>query len=171
MRRIPTPTAKDADQRKYDSRDGSLYLPGFVERFPTPLVSDQNGAGQSAKVQGGPNLRDYVRHYPTPTVNDAKNNHSPSTRRRSPPLAATVAMDLEAETGDPLDNSLRLSPDWVEALMGLPVGWTDPGKTVSRASCPTSKAAVPASPPAATPCPPSSPPTSEPASSTLGGSE
>ena len=50
--------------------------------------------------------------YPTPTCQDAKNNGSPSQkRRRTPPLNAVC--------GGPLN------PEFVEWLMGWPIGWTD----------------------------------------------
>jgi hypothetical protein len=50
--------------------------------------------------------------YPTPTTQDAANNGSPSqSERNTPPLNAVVGGTL--------------NPDWVEWLMGWPVGWTD----------------------------------------------
>ena len=53
-----------------------------------------------------------IQTYPTPTCQDAKNNGSPSQkRRRTPPLNAVC--------GGPLN------PGFVEWLMGWPIGWTD----------------------------------------------
>lgn len=50
--------------------------------------------------------------YPTPTVNDSKNNNPPSQKNRNTP---------------PLNSSVdgQLNPDWVEWLMGWPIGWSD----------------------------------------------
>jgi hypothetical protein len=49
---------------------------------------------------------------PTPTANDAKNTGSASRLRRH-----TVPLDGEARG--------PLNPEWVEWLMGWPIGWTD----------------------------------------------
>jgi len=49
---------------------------------------------------------------PTPTVEDSKNNGGPSqSRRNTPPLNAVAGG--------------KLNPQWVEWLMGFPIGWTD----------------------------------------------
>jgi len=48
---------------------------------------------------------------PTPTANDAKNNAGPSQYQRH-------AEALNVIAGGPLN------PEWVEWLMGFPVGWT-----------------------------------------------
>lgn len=50
--------------------------------------------------------------WPTPTAADADNDGGPAqTERNTPPLNAQVVCG-------------RLNPDWVEWLMGWPVGWT-----------------------------------------------
>ena len=49
---------------------------------------------------------------PTPTVQDAENNGGPSqANRNTPPLNSGAGGSL--------------NPNWVEWLMGYPVGWTD----------------------------------------------
>jgi len=50
----------------------------------------------------------------TPTTQDGKNNAGPSQHDRN-------SRPLNVQAGG------KLSPDWVEALQGLPVGWTDLG--------------------------------------------
>ena len=57
---------------------------------------------------------------PTPTTQDAANNGGPSQYSRN-------SLPLNAIAGG------KLNPDWVEALMGFPPGWTEVGKTESRA--------------------------------------
>ena len=58
-------------------------------------------------------LNDQVAHLlPTPTANDAKNNGSPSRYNRN-------SLPLDAIAGG------SLNPEWVEILMGFPVGWTE----------------------------------------------
>tara|TARA_R110000751_G_scaffold304328_1_gene419751 strand:- start:495 stop:713 length:219 start_codon:yes stop_codon:yes gene_type:complete len=49
--------------------------------------------------------------WPTPTVQDASNNGGPSQFRRN-------SLPLNAQVGG------KLNPQWVEWLMGWPIGWT-----------------------------------------------
>jgi hypothetical protein len=51
-------------------------------------------------------------NWPTPTAQDACNNGGPSQMHRN-------TKPLNAEIGGPLN------PEWVEWLMGWPIGWTD----------------------------------------------
>ena len=72
-------------------------------------------------VRGNPNS--HYKLWPTPTVQDAKNNAGPSQwERNSYPLnvAVHIGPDMERVKGGG-----ALNPDWVEWLMGWPVGWTD----------------------------------------------
>lgn len=58
-------------------------------------------------------LNDQIAHlYPTPTANDAKNNGNPSREKRHSP-------GLNGAAGG------SLNPEFVEALMGFPISWTD----------------------------------------------
>lgn len=84
--------------------------------LPTPLSGRstwQNSHGKQSFTLNGMALHN---KWPTPTVNDSKNNGGPSQHRRtergfSPTLNTVV--------------NGRLNPDWVEWLMGWPIGWTD----------------------------------------------
>ena len=84
-----------------------------VRKWSTPLASDTGRANKFA--QGGTPLSVQVRQWPTPTATDYKGSTGPGLRRGSTPEAVGV------ETGA----FGPLNPDWVEALMGWPVGWTD----------------------------------------------
>jgi hypothetical protein len=53
-----------------------------------------------------------VETFPTPTAQDAKNNGATSQHNRNTPPLNVVAGG-------------RLNPQWVEWLMGWPIGWTD----------------------------------------------
>lgn len=84
--------------------------------WPTPVATDGSHGGRVTPSKGreGGNLVEAVsaRMYPTPTTQDAANNGGPSqSERNTPPLNAVVGGTL--------------NPDWVEWLMGWPVGWTD----------------------------------------------
>ena len=88
---------------------------GSGSLLPTPTASQygfNKSQGQNAKHR--PSLAMMARHnmWPTPTVNDSKNNGSQSQRERKSP-------NLNAVIGG------KLNPNWVEWLMGWPVGWTD----------------------------------------------
>jgi len=65
---------------------------------------------------------------PTPTVQDAKNNGSESQQKRNTKPLNAVAINLSLEEiGDNGESPLRLglNPEFVEAMMGFPIGWTD----------------------------------------------
>lgn len=101
--------------------------------FPTITVADTiGGAARLTPVNGkmrrvsattgtvyGAKLRDVVskkNFFSTPTCNSAKCNGSPSQMRRHG--------SLDKEVGG------FLNPDWVEWLMGYPIGYTDPRRVM-----------------------------------------
>ena len=85
---------------------------GYGSLLPTPSAVSYGtnlggGAGRVGKER--PSLQHMARHNMWPTTQDAKNNGGPAQQRRNtPPLNALV--------GGPLN------PDWVEWLMGWPIG-------------------------------------------------
>ena len=93
-------------------------------------------------------LETYVRLYPTPRAHDAKSGDCPSERKRkSPGLETTILMEQEKfatpqsrdfrvgqryrwesqERSRNLNDQLggKLNPNWIDWLMGWPIGWTD----------------------------------------------
>ena len=80
-------------------RSGALF-PGVAWEHPTAA-----GAGS-------------VSLWPTPQARDWKDAGRTQGNRKSPNLGTAAAIE---STGPG-----RLSPEWVEALMGFPPGWTDP---------------------------------------------
>jgi hypothetical protein len=130
--------------RRGTMRSGRLYEPRTLERltsergysssrgaWPTPSASLPND-GESAETWvkraarlkekhnngngAGMPLAVAVQLWPTPGANDHKGSCAPGQRRGQ--------LD-EATENEP--GAARLNPSWVEALMGLPAGWTDPG--------------------------------------------
>ena len=91
---------------------------GSLQRVPTPCASDGDRGGRGELcgfVNGTKGYRG--EKVPTPTVNDSKNDGPPSQfNRNTPPLNCVV----KDSTGG------ALNPDWVEWLMGWPIGWTAP---------------------------------------------
>lgn len=85
----------------------------LVARVPTSTAEDDgNNQSPSPGATVRPSLSALVRRVPTPTTQDASNNGAPSQLDRN-------TKPLNAEVGGPLN------PEWVEWLMGWPIGWTD----------------------------------------------
>ena len=72
--------------------------------WPTPCLPGNGGSHGKRK------LKEML--WPTPTAHNAKECNSPSESKRNTPT-------LAAQVGG------HLNPDWVEWLMGWPIGWTD----------------------------------------------
>lgn len=91
---------------------------GFgLQPIPTPTVNDSRG-GRNATARrttdgnhhSGMTLVDYVTIYPTPRA-DARDNAGGSNSRRTAKQAGVYI-------------GRKLNPEFVEYLMGLPIGWT-----------------------------------------------
>jgi hypothetical protein len=123
--------------------------------WPTPLASNHTGAGHGPNKTGSPNLQTVVAMWPTPTVcgNHNRKGLSASSgdglativKQRTWPTATATASKgwsknhRRANSDDRLDYTverenfqpgqqtppMRLNPDWVEWLMGWPIGHTD----------------------------------------------
>lgn len=91
----------------------SASMPRIEERgfglWATPAAADSVGSTGGGQ---GRSLRTDVRMWPTPTTQDAHNNGGPSQHtRNTPPLNAVAGGSL--------------NPEFVEWLMGYPIGWTE----------------------------------------------
>ena len=89
--------------------------------FPTPRATDGEKGSRTAEgslkelARGhGVDLGSSVQIFPTPTCNDAKNNNPPSQRTEN----GRHSDQLNVVAGG------SLNPEWVEWLMGFPIGWT-----------------------------------------------
>ena len=91
--------------------------------WPTPTVcGNDNRIG--ASPTSGDGLGTAVRLWPTVLHRDHKQGGGGANMRGTPPLSAVV-------------QGRRLSAAWVEALMGYPLGWTEPkGATLHTADIP-----------------------------------
>jgi hypothetical protein len=93
-----------------------------VERqlWPTPTVcGNYNRKGASAS--SGDGLATAVRNFPTPTVAMRKGSSGGALTRKTGKSRENDRLDYRIE-GDASNG--RLNPDWVEWLMGWPIGWT-----------------------------------------------
>ena len=90
------------------------------ERAPTPTVcGNYNRKGASATSGNG--LATWTKQrLPTPTVHDSKAMGLSELNRKSPCLAAMLKWPENGQQPGGL-----LNPEWVEWLMGWPIGWTD----------------------------------------------
>ena len=118
-----TPLARDfrsGQSQRWDNPHRSRNLNDQVAKFPTPKASDGNKRG---KVSNHPRngLAGVVENLPTPTASMSKGS-SPATLTRK---------DGKSRVNDRLDHHVmnshggKLNPNWVEWLMGWPIGWTD----------------------------------------------
>jgi len=146
----PTPRTTDTHQgRGVVEINGKLYRPSkalsegkligganladSVKMFPTPTVQDLNKATKKMREDHQNNLTAVVfdqASFPTPTARDYKGGYKEKALTRKDgksrrfdalPNAAINGQGTDVVPG-------HLSADWVEGLMGLPLGWTDLGK-------------------------------------------
>ena len=113
MKRFATPQARDfrtGQESRWDNLDR--------ETFPTPIARDRGT--DAPNRTGGPSLGVYVRQretWPTPTVNDSKNSTLPPSQITHDNIPGQMLRQGEVAGG-------QLNSDWVEWLMGWPIGWT-----------------------------------------------
>ena len=113
-----TPLAQERTRAKLESGQ-QVHLSDQVQGFWRTPDGDKgtrlpNGARKEVRRGHRVDLPCYVQLYPTPTCNDAKNNNPPSQRTEN----GRHSDQLNVVAGG------ALNPDWVEWLMGFPIGWT-----------------------------------------------
>jgi hypothetical protein len=142
----PTPRtitggAESAERKQELGRteSGGGDLQAAAKQWPTPTASD-NGEKVTPQTRKGSSLLAHADKWPTPTSQDAAGSGSAgySTESgRSEGVTLTVASvrasrlglptQTAGESGSPLEAPRqRLNPAFVEALMGLPPGWSTP---------------------------------------------
>lgn len=109
-----TPNARDSG--------GHTITKNYPDRFNKNLVTDVAKAdnwptpragnpGSRKPGIGGKVLSEEAKNWPTPLEDDA-NNVNPSNKRMKTLVSSTKG------------SGMKLNPNWVEQLMGLPAGWT-----------------------------------------------
>ena len=103
----PTPTVSHAVRGNHDEP---------IEEFQQRVLNYESGKypgkpGESLGIAVRIDERQSCGSWPTPTTQDGQNNGGPAQSERN-------SLPLNAQVGG------RLNPDWVEWLMGWPVGWT-----------------------------------------------
>ena len=118
----PTPRAAENDEnletwdkrRERKQKEGiNLHLPLSVkvrkeDNWPTPRAGNPRNRKPGT---GGKVLSEEAKNWPTPLEDDAS-NVNPSDKRMKTLVSSTKG------------SGMKLNPNWVEQLMGLPAGWT-----------------------------------------------
>ena len=136
----PRSPEKLAEAKK---KGGCKNLREEVMNYPTPRTSDAEGGRIETFVEDGTfkskrhksnqtfgaKLRDAIETFPTPMVRDHKDTEGMKDRPGHATLPRVLFQSIQADQTNPNTNGnkLELNPNWVEQLMGLPVGWTDLG--------------------------------------------
>ena len=149
----PTVTASDYRARGPNSHQQGL--PEAVRMWPTPTSRSGTGPSQTETRQGGMDLQTAAALWPTPTVT-GNYNHPGSGPKAGMGLATAAKLYPTPTTGAGLcggtgnyqqlkaleadgtisteerrsmaaGNGGQLNPEWVEAMMGFPIGWTASG--------------------------------------------
>lgn len=131
VRLWPTPVVS---RGKYSYSHGKRVpkLAGAVEMWPTPTVADTKTYWHN-RGKEHPSLAGAVRMFPTPTASNTKAVHL-RTNGRPPrtylPTPNTTRFNTTNSTTNPTPTLFgiiggQLNPNWVEWLMGWPIGWTD----------------------------------------------
>lgn len=130
----PTPCATDTSDRqipkyvhitangipKHIGKSGELSqmrLSQACKMWPTPTVCGNYNRKGLSKTSGD-GLATAVKKWPTPTVNDSKNSTLPPSQIKHDNIPGALLRTGETPGG-------QLNPNWVEWLMGWPIGLTD----------------------------------------------
>jgi hypothetical protein len=123
-----TPVADDSVNRakgKINSR-GEPKLSAQVMQWPTPCANSHTGAGSGPNKTGAPNLQTVVqsRTWPTATATAYK-GWSPNHNRADTDDRLDYSVERQAFSPGQATPLMRLNPNWVEWLMGWPIGHTE----------------------------------------------
>lgn len=130
---LPTPTARDPkgmSKRSDPVKDGRDLTKAIM--LPTPMARDFKGADIPGR-EGGASLGSMAasgKLLPTPTATDCEasgtaGNWSKESGRHS----GTTLTDAVVRSGRQSSGGLRLSPRFVEWMMGFPIRWTEIGQS------------------------------------------
>ncbi len=135
----PTPTTQDSDKATKKMREdhqNNLTAVVFDQpQYPTPAVGDVEKYRMQGDSQASKNLVALARQgkleqFPTPTARDYKGGYKEEALTRKDGKSRRFdALPNAAINGQGTDKVRgHLAANWVEGLMGLPLGWTDLGK-------------------------------------------
>ena len=134
LKMIPTPRAA-FDSGRHRGRADTLH--SWIKLYPTPHANCSTRAGVQGR-KGGLNLQTFVRLFPTPTARDYKDGsaracgHLPVKSLLGRAVHRWPSTRRTGRKSSPHGGSLN--PEWVEWLMGFPIGWTDSRAWATRSS-------------------------------------
>ena len=114
---LHTPTAK-GNQMAPSMKDRD---PGSWNLWPTPTQDSAQSRSKRYK-QGGLPLSAAVKMWPTPRASEYKDCGPVGSKSHTHMVDRSY---LCAEAKDPDQPTGKLNPEWVEWLMGYPIGWTE----------------------------------------------
>lgn len=130
----PTITSSDAgragaksqwEEYENNGKTTGYRLRNYVQMFPAPTTprphDDEKTAGKYLPSQKQKDLTWAVHHFPTPNARDWRSAKRKDSDTSYYQLNKTV-WELEEKPDTP--GGGQLNPDWVEWLMGWPIGWT-----------------------------------------------
>lgn len=121
----PTITVCGNHNQPGSSKNAGWGLSSAVKQWPTPTATESSGGAQSPEKRkaGGHQvrLRDAVHTWPTPVASMAKGSSPASLTRKSGADRSNDRLDHAVMASD----GGQLNPEWVEWLMGWPIGWTE----------------------------------------------
>ena len=115
-------------------RDGECWEQTTLEQtirgtesglLPTPTVTTAKQVAKSMNSLGKPLLHMAALTWPTPCASDWKGSGKSGTLRDRLDYAAERGATKSNQYAEVPENGGKLSPTWVEWLMGWPLGWTD----------------------------------------------
>jgi hypothetical protein len=125
--RWATPCVSDTmggHKNRSGSRAGELLLKGQAERWATPRATDGEKGGPNCRGgRGDPILPGQAAQWETPTAQDYGNNQGGGMGRVGP-VQHSPRGQATVQAGSGGSEKVVLNPSFVEALMGLPIGWT-----------------------------------------------
>jgi hypothetical protein len=131
--RWPTPLALDAEKDPKKHRSDNPSLPALAKsQWSTPRASDGEKSGPNARDGNGtPHIANQAAKWATPTVTASTggNQMRGGDRQNELLLAGQASLASGPPVPVPIGApskppSLRLNPEFVEWLMGMPRGWT-----------------------------------------------
>ncbi|MCI8210716.1 hypothetical protein AUC61_14350 [Pseudomonas sp. S25] len=123
---LPTPVAWDSRRGDCPSERArrSPRLVTAAMLWPTPTVHgnhNHNQPGSSSSKNAGWGLSSAVKQWPTPVASMAKGSSPAALTRKSGADRSNDRLDHAVMASD----GGQLNPQWVEWLMGWPIGWTE----------------------------------------------
>lgn len=124
----PTVTGFDATGgelkgKEYCGTRHAMKLGQAVRMFPTPRANCMTGASWAPRRQGAPDLQTFAAMFPTPTTERLCGGSHAAEQLKE--MEASGQITPEERQSMQAGNGGQLNPDWVEWMMGYPIGWSE----------------------------------------------